>query len=506
MSARQLAHLVVAVLVSASSGCVARNVSTVDTMTMDTQPDASPTVSLSGGVGGAEASAAAAVEYADAARTADGGERVGDEPVMFSSGTLDRVELTDAVLRRNPSLAAMRQAWRAAETRPSQVSALDDPMASFGLAPLSIVSSKVDFGARAEISQRFPWPGELNLKRESAQRQADARGHDYAAARLDFALAVVGLYDDYYLVGRALRINAEHVRLMADYQRVATERYAAGMMSQHEPIAAEVELAHLEHRRLELLTRQRVTAARINALLHRRPEAELPPPPPTLKPGRLMVAASELKTTELAGLQELALSSHPELAAATDHIDARRAELGLADLEGYPRFGVTASYNSMWRSEEHRWMAGLNLNLPVWRQRVRANRAEARASLLQAEAQRSALEDEIRSMVHETLQYVREAHHVLELFRSRLVPAARDQARAARAAVEANTGSFLELILAEKNAKDVELGYERALTEADRRTAELLRHLGRSPAGEDMAAQEFSMRQDPQPGVVGGSL
>lgn len=403
-----------------------------------------------------------------------------DSPV-FASEHLDRATLVDAVLRRNPSLAAARAAWEAARARPIQVATLDDPMIGYGIAPLSIGSSKVDFGEQADISQRLPWPGKLRSKGDAARGEAEARWHDYEAAKLDLALAAVDLLDDYYVTARALEINDDHVRLLRDFKSSATSLYSAGVLSQQDPLQAEVELAHLEHREVELVTQRRVIVARLNALLRRAPGAALPPPPRTLSLAETWEPSVALSDETAVRLEDSAVAVHPAVTAAAAEIRARQAEVRLAGLEAYPDFGVTGSYNSMWAENPHRWMVGFNLNVPLWRNRIDAARSEARARVLEAEAVRRAVEDEVRSRVRETFEELREAHHVLMLYRSRLLPAGRDQVRAAHAGVDTGTNSFLALIMAERNLRDVELGYEEAIATVDRRLAELARAVGRLP-------------------------
>ena len=73
-------------------------------------------------------------------------------------------ELRQEVLRRSPTLEAMESAWRAANSRYPQVTALDDPMFSYSLAPATIGVDRLDFGQKFELSQTFPWPGKLGLR------------------------------------------------------------------------------------------------------------------------------------------------------------------------------------------------------------------------------------------------------------------------------------------------------------------------------------------------------
>ena len=76
---------------------------------------------------------------------------------------------------------------------------------------------------------------------------------------------------------------------------------------------------------------------------------------------------------------------------------------------------------------------------------------------------------------------LQEGEHVLTLFRERLLPAARDQVHATRSGFEAGRNSFLALIDAQRNLRDVELGHERALVDLGRRRAEHDRSMGRVP-------------------------
>lgn len=393
---------------------------------------------------------------------------------------LERDALVAAVLQRNPGIDAARYSWKAASARPAQVT-LDYPMLRYELAPLSIGSDAVDFGENVELSQALPWPGKLRRQREAAAETAQARFGDFEEARIDIALEATRLFNDYYLVARALEINAEHVRLLTEFKRAATGQYAAGLLGQQEPLKAEVELAHLAHRDVVLEAERRVIAARINALLHRPPAALLPPPPPLLPALDEAEGVLHVPAHVLQRLEEVAVGQRPEIAAADAEHRARSSSVALARLEAYPDLGIMGSYSSMWEDEKHRWMAGVSLSLPLWRQRIDAALAEAEAELMAAERRRQALEDTVRSRVHQAYQRASEAHHVAELYVSRLLPAAHDQLRAARAGVETGTTSFLTLIDAERAQREAQLGYHEALTDLDRRLAELARQLGCLP-------------------------
>ncbi len=391
---------------------------------------------------------------------------------------LDRETVIRAVVERNPTIEAARQAWEVAREREPQLSSLDDPVVSYSFAPLSIVAGDVRYGHIIGFAQRFPYSGKLDLRREIARAEAEAARHDYQAVRLELATLASLLFDDYYFVVRALEINAEHVGLLEDFQRIATARYVSGLAAQQDPLQAEVELAHLLHRDVVLRSSQRTIVAQLNALLHRPPNASLPLPPSELDAPAPSAVDAEAQADET----DRALVERPDLKARHAEIEAREVAIRLREKDFYPDFEVATSFNSLWGDSQYRWTVGIGVSIPLHRDRLRAASAEAAAALKQAESARTALEDKIRTEVYVAQERRLEAEHVVELFRSRLLPASRDQIRAARSGFETGQNSFLALIEAERNQRSVRLGYEEALTDFYRRGAELDRALGRIPA------------------------
>jgi cobalt-zinc-cadmium efflux system outer membrane protein len=412
---------------------------------------------------------------------------MGHTDASAAGDRLERETLVEAVLAWNPGVEAARQALAAARERVPQATALEDPMASYSLAPLSIASDDVPFGQVLEARQRLPFPGKLRLRGEAAQAEAEAAEADLATVRLELAVAASVLYDDYYLVHRALAITAEHVRLLADFQRIATARYAAGLAPQQAPIQAEVELAHLAHRQVALAIDREVVAARLNALLHRPPDAALGPPVERLP----VPDAADVPPGDLVAV---AIAARPELARLAAEREAREAVVELRELDRYPDFEAMASYNSMWMDTDHRWMVGVGVNVPLQRGRIRAGVAEARAEGARLESESARLTDEIGAEVAAAAARLRESEHILVLYHSRLIPAAHDQVRAALAGFETGQGSFLDLIEAERNQRTVELEYEETLADSYRRRAELARALGTWPPPAGPPADEGDPR------------
>lgn len=136
------------------------------------------------------------------------------------------------------------------------------------------------------------------------------------------------------------------------------------------------------------------------------------------------------------------------------------------------------SYSSMWMDPEHRWMAGVAVALPIRKEKIAAARTEAETRLAAARTERESAEMRIRAEVQEAAERYAAALRQLALHRDRVLPATKDQIRAARAGFESG-GSFLALIEAERNLRDAELREHQILTEIWRRRAALDRAMGK---------------------------
>jgi cobalt-zinc-cadmium efflux system outer membrane protein len=393
--------------------------------------------------------------------------------------SLDREALVRAVLQRNPTLRSAAAAWRAALARYPQETSLADPMLGMGLGPRSFAASEVRDAWRADISQELPFPGKLALRGEVALAEADAAGGDFEAARLQLATMTSLLYDDYYLAARTLEVEQHHVTLLEELERSATARLEAGQASLVDPIQATAELGHRRHDRVRYETALRTTAQQLNLLLQRAPELALPPPPRELTPPPL---PEGLETgAEPNALVSQALSVRPELRAARGRVTSGEAAVSLAEREYFPNFTVSAAYDAFWQERPLQPSVGLQLNIPLRRERRAAAVEEAEAKLARARSDEAAASAEVRFSVANALERLHEARHVLHLQEQELVPAAREFVEAARIGFETGGGSFQTLIEAERGLRTAELDEETARTDVSRRMTELARALGHIP-------------------------
>jgi len=413
------------------------------------------------------------------------------EPHTLFDGqdTLDLDALVNAMLRRNPSIAAMQATWRSVRAKFPQVTSLDDPMLSYAIAPGTFGNDEIDDGHKIDLSQKFPWPGKLDLRGRIIEREAEAAGHNIETVRQRLVQETARAYFEYYYVFRAIDINHVNIELLKEFQRIAETKYAAGTASKQDPLQAEVERYHLEHRAIVLERMRKVAAARINTLLHRAPELPLPSP--------LKQADAPGERPELATLRTRAVNTRPELQSLARQLEAKQAARQLARKEYYPDVTVMGTYNSMWASEEHRWMIGAGINIPLQMDRRRGAETEALAQSNRVAAELVAGVDEVAFEVAQAYEMLVESEHVVRLYNERFKPVAEENLKAARSGYETGKNDFLTLLNAEKNLMLVQLAYQQTLTEYHQRWADLERAVG---GDIDPPAQPGKPNQpDPQP-------
>jgi outer membrane protein TolC len=356
--------------------------------------------------------------------------------------------LVDAVLSRNPTLAEMVAARQVADARYPQVTSLDDPMLGGWMAPATIDARPLNFAQRVEISQKVPFPGKLHLRGESALAEARAAGNEVESVRLQLIEAAQDAYYEYYLVGRALAVNAQNLELLREFRGNAETRYRNGQVPhQQELLQADVEIGRQQERHLVLERMRQVAIARLNTLMHLPPDFPLPPPPD--------VVQFDERLPDIGALRAQALSRRPDLQVLANQIAGDQAALALAYKEFYPDAEFMAAYDSFWQGKDDerslRPQIGLRLNLPVKRERRRAAVAEAQSRLAQRQAALAKQTDQVNFEVQQAYEQVRESEKVLRLYDRTILPAAEANVREAQRAYTTAKIPFLSLIEAERN-------------------------------------------------------
>ncbi|MCC6494416.1 MAG: TolC family protein [Pirellulales bacterium] len=386
---------------------------------------------------------------------------------------LDVEALVEQVLAINPDIRSAAAAWRAAAQRYPQQVALDDPMFGFMLGPGSWGNDEVEDAYTLEASQKIPWPGKRYIRGDIARAEANAAYFEAGEQRLRIAEATRLAFYQYFLSHRQLAVLSESTGLLQDFREIAVSRYEASAVEQQDVLLADLELAELKRRQLELTRQEGVARARINTLLLAPPDGALPAPPDTLPADETLIAADELRA--------IALAQRPDLAAQAARIRSERYAVELAYKEFYPDLEVVARYDAFWQEQPLRPMVGMNLNVPLNKRKRFAAASEARARVAKEQADFDAKTVEIAYEVEQTYRRVEESQQTLNVYRTSILPTARHSIDAARASYLAGRLDFLRLIESQRQLLSLQDEYYGAVAEYRQRLAELERLVGASP-------------------------
>lgn len=390
------------------------------------------------------------------------------DPPLAADGQLNPQRLVAAVLARNPGIAALRAAARAAAARVEPAGVLKDPQLSYALAPQTIGGTGL--GQRITLSQAIPWPGTLALRETAARGDAKAAEADLADLRLEIIAAIKAAFAEWYYVHRALSVNKANQALLTELRQVAETRYATGRATQQDALQAEVQLARLQEQALALKRQRRSIRAQINALLYRPADQPLPPP--------AAVRAQPAPVPPFNALQQIAIETHPELKRLQAKLAAQRTKVGLAKKNFYPEFQLSTGYNSLWEAQDKRWSVGVSISIPWNRSKYRSLLDAAQADAMQARWHLADRRAKLLSQLAAARAAVVAANKTIALYQERLVPLARANLDAALANYRAGAGAFLEVINALVNKLTTALRLARARANYLRRRAELERRAG----------------------------
>ena len=402
-------------------------------------------------------------------------EAQGEQDIVLG----DRQELSlellvDQALVRNASVQSMVEAWRAAAQRYPQVVSLEDPMFMAMVAPASLSSNQVNSGYVLQGSQKLPWPGKRAARGRTARAEADAAFHDVRDARLQVVQAAQLAYYEYYLVHRSIALSRQNLRVLDEFRAAAEAKYETNQVTQQDVLQADVELAEVQRRGLELRRMEHVAVARINTLLRRDPQAPLPNPPQELQKATPAPPPSMLL--------QVAVQQRPDLAAIAARVRAEEATLNLAQKQYYPDLDVFGRYDSFWQpastQSDLRGQVGVNVNVPTYPRRLHAAVNEAKARLAQRRAEYRQLATDIQFEVQSAYEQLEESRQAVDLYNQRFLPAAEQNATAAADNYNVGKLNFLGLTQAQRQLIEIREKQQTAVAGYHQRRADLERMLG----------------------------
>ena len=398
-----------------------------------------------------------------------------------TSVALSLEEAIAVAIEGNPGLAEIQARAEAMAAIPSQAGALPDPMLMLGALNLPTDTFNLDQEAMTQlqigIEQSLPFPGKRGLKERAAAIDADAALSNVDEARLRLIQNVKQTWWQIFYIDRALDIVSRNQDLLRQFVQIAQTKYKVGEGLQQDVLLAQVELSKLFNSEIKLQGMRQQQAPRLNALL------DQPANMPVQLPGQVdedlhgMLSEGQLYTR--------AETVRPLLEQKRLEIEAARTRRESAKRDLYPDFKLGAAYgfrsgeNPNGGSRPDLATVRLGVSLPLYAGRKQDKAIDQRTSeLLQKQ---NALQDEwgkVQAEISAALADYQRASKQVDLFKTGIIPQARQSVASMLSGYQVNKVDFLNLVRAQITLYNFETQYWNALTEANQALARLAAAVG----------------------------
>jgi cobalt-zinc-cadmium efflux system outer membrane protein len=361
-------------------------------------------------------------------------------------GPVELDELVGYALACNPRIQAARYHARALGARVPQAKSLPDPqlMTTVFLEEIQTAAGPQELALA--LSQKIPWFEKRAFRSQVAYYDAMAAYARVTATELEVIEQVKLAYFDLYWLGSAIAETRRLEPRLEEVMEVARTRYetnapGAGLET---VLQAEVELAKLKSRLVELEEAHRRAQARLAGVLH-------------LPSSTRIEATEQVDRSQLAHQAELlvalAESWQPELEARRREIGRDQASICLAQREYWPDVSLGATWYEIGgaglspvANGRDAVSLGLGVNLPIYRGRLDAGVREARYKTAASSRRFASERDRVSAEIAALYAQFREHDRMLGIVQSDILPRAEQTLELATESYRTGRQSFQQLI------------------------------------------------------------
>lgn len=396
-------------------------------------------------------------------------EQAGDNPHLLN-GRFSQRELISIVLRDNPTLKAARAKWEMMKARVPQARAWEDLRAAgdFRVERSVNVPPNAFMDQTAMLEQEVPISGKNLSRGRAATAEARATLQDFRRTELDVIMRARSAYARLANGYAQLEVNRRNTDLLDQFVQISRNRYETGAATQADVLIAQTDAAKLLEIRADLERQISEAQSALNVLMNRSAQSVL---------GQPSTPVFAEQTLSLRTLQDIALARRPELQRAQARLEAERFRVELAKRQWFPDPALNVKAQRYNDAAEAVSEVDVGVSIPVpwlnWK-KYNSGALEARKSVENASHELDASRAETLGLVRDQLTKIQTAASQYELYRDSILPVAKQTVEASRAAYEANTGGFLQLITARRTLQDAEsaalnhlANYQVALAELD---------------------------------------
>lgn len=384
-------------------------------------------------------------------------------------------QLLAAADNNNLELKALYQDYLAALEKAPQVSQLPEPEAGLGVFALPVETRLGPQWVRLSATQKFPWKGTLDARRDRMLVMAKAQYEKIAATRLNLHYKVKAAYYQLYELAKKQLIIQRSIAVFRRMESIALANVEAGRSKLADVLRIQIRIKDLEEELKLLETQKQKPLAVINGLLNRSAGTEVTPV------DTLVTIAPEY---QLDSIQKLIAEGHPVLRMFSLQQEAAREAIKLNELEGKPSFAAGLDYIFVGqRSDANPDGNGrdilsprIGVRIPLYREKYNAKEQEERIKIHALELRKEDLQLQFRSALEQAYANWDDARIRFRLFE--------DQKQTTQsvldllmAAYSAEGASFIDLLQTENQYIQYDLMQLSAVVKMYQAQAEIERYI-----------------------------
>lgn len=380
--------------------------------------------------------------------------------------------MIDKALKENPELLAAKRSYEAASARILPAASLSDPMVEFEYdkiyADRELSGNPMKTYA---ISQDVPFPTKLFLRGKIAAKMAKMAYENYKAKERGVIAEIKSAYSELFRIHRSIEVVNENKSILEQFSRSVTMRYSTAQGSQADALKAQVELANVENELIRLEQERLVAQGKVNILMNRSPQEEIPELSPEEPVGEL---------PDLMELGAAAGKNNPELKLYRYAIERGKAAYDLALNEFMPDF--TFKFKQMIqrdRVDKNAWAGMIGATIPLWFfQNEFFGVKEMKSELEAVKAEYKMKENAVLFDVMDARARADANVKMIRLYETSFIPQANQTVEAALRGYESGKSDFLTLLDSQRMLIEFKLDRYKAILELRIALADLERAIG----------------------------
>jgi outer membrane protein, heavy metal efflux system len=361
-------------------------------------------------------------------------------PMLTPGSSLSNF-LAFAVLN-SPAAEAAFYDWSASVENITVTRSLPDPQLTFQAYIQDYITSLMP-----GFAWNFPGPGKLKAKGRVAAAESDGKYFGFESAVVQAAFNLKSAYYRLGLLDEQLRLKRETLSLLENQERAVRAQNTAGSAGLVELLRVQ---SDIDRARNDLANREdsrRPALASFKAALGLKPQQTNPP-----APARFEMSGENPDADELL---RVAFARNPQLRAMEADVRAAEAGIAVAYKDRVPDFNLALSADV--KASPWLYWPQAGMTLPIWRDKLAAEVAQAQANELAAQARLTAGQIDLAVNFAEKAFTYRETGRNLALIEDKLIPKAKQSLETVRANYRTGAMDFSAMTDAERVLLDLQL-------------------------------------------------